>query len=201
LETIERITRRLGRLIEDLLFLARHDGDSSNQRRDLCNLSQILSEVMEEQSAIAQQKQIDLELLIPESTLSVVGDRDRLGRLFTNLVSNAIAYTPIGGKVQVSTQSLTSQNQIQIQVQDTGIGIPETELSQIFERFYRYQSSKNPKPNSKSANPATSGSGLGLAIAKAIAESHQGKIKADSKVGSGTTFSVNLPMSHSALRL
>jgi OmpR-family two-component system manganese-sensing sensor histidine kinase len=126
-----------------------------------------------------------------------VGDRDRLGRLFTNLVSNAIAYTPTGGKVQVATQPLTSQNQVQIQVHDTGIGIPETELSQIFERFYRYQSSKNSKPSSKSksANPATSGSGLGLAIAQAIAESHQGKIKADSKVGQGTTFTVNLPMS------
>ncbi len=207
LETIERITRRLGRLIEDLLFLARHDGGSNNQRRDLCNLSQILSEVMEEQSAIAKQKQIKLALIMPESnlpesvllesTLLVSGDRDQLGRLFTNLVSNAIAYTPAGGKVQVSMQSLTAQNQVQVQVQDTGIGIPETELSQIFERFYRYQSSKNSKPNSKlkSANPATSGSGLGLAIAKAIAESHQGKIKVDSKVGQGTTFTVNLPMS------
>jgi OmpR-family two-component system manganese-sensing sensor histidine kinase len=197
LETIERITRRLGRLIEDLLFLARHDGGSNNHRQDICNLSQILSEVMEEQAAIAQQKQIDLELMLPSSDLSVVGDRDRLGRLFTNLVSNAIAYTPTGGKVQVATQPLTSQNQVQIQVHDTGIGIPETELSQIFERFYRYQSSKNSKPSSKSksANPATSGSGLGLAIAQAIAESHQGKIKADSKVGQGTTFTVNLPMS------
>lgn len=197
LETIERITRRLGRLIEDLLFLARHDGGSNNHRQDICNLSQILSEVMEEQAAIAQQKQIDLELMLPSSDLSVVGDRDRLGRLFTNLVSNAIAYTPTGGKVQVATQPLTSQNQVQIQVHDTGIGIPETELSQIFERFYRYQSSKNSKPSSKSksANPATSGSGLGLAIAQAIAESHQGKIKADSKVGQGTTFTVSLPMS------
>jgi OmpR-family two-component system manganese-sensing sensor histidine kinase len=195
LETIERITRRLGRLIEDLLFLARHDGGNNNQRRDLCNLSQILSEVMEEQSAIAQQKKIDLDLELPELPLSVLGDRDRLGRLFTNLVSNAIAYTLAGGKVQVSMQSLTSQNQVQVQVQDTGIGIPETELSQIFERFYRYQSSKNSKPNPKSANSATSGSGLGLAIAKAIAESHQGKIKADSKVGQGTTFTVNLPIS------
>jgi OmpR-family two-component system manganese-sensing sensor histidine kinase len=120
----------------------------------------------------------------------VSGDRDRLGRLFTNLVSNAIAYTPAGGKVQITAQ-ITSQNQIQIQVQDTGMGIPEAELSQIFERFYRYQPQKNSKSSSKSSNLYTSGSGLGLAIAKAIAESHQGQIKVESKVGQGTIFTVS----------
>ena len=191
LESIEKITRRLGRLIEDLLFLARHDGGMTNQRREICNLSQILMEVGEEQRTIAQQKQITLELPDPESKLVVSGDRDRLGRLFTNIVSNAIAYTPSGGKVQITAQSITSQNQIQVQIKDTGIGIPEAELSQIFERFYRYQPQKISKSNSK-INPATSESGLGLAIAKAIAESHQGKISVESKVGQGTTFTVNL---------
>lgn len=142
LESIERITRRLGRLLEDLLFLARHDGGLNNQRREACNLSQILNEVGQEQQAIAQQKQIILELPNDQQGLLVTGDRDRLGRLFTNLVSNAIAYTPNGGKVQITAQLITSQNQVQIQVKDTGIGIPEAELSQIFERFYRYQPQK-----------------------------------------------------------
>ncbi|NMF59854.1 sensor histidine kinase [Pseudanabaena yagii] len=194
LETIERITRRLGRLIEDLLFLARHDGGITNQKRETCNLSQILYEVGEEQQAIAQQKQIMLELPSEDANLLISGDRDRLGRLFTNLVSNAIAYTPKGGKVEIVTQPLHSTNQVQVQVRDTGIGIPETELSQIFERFYRYQPQKSSKSSSKSGNSATSESGLGLAIAKAIAESHQGQIKVESKVGQGTTFTVNLPI-------
>ena len=194
LETIERITRRLGRLIEDLLFLARHDGGITNQKREICNLSQILSEVAEEQQAIAQQKEIMLELPNFEQNLLVSGDRDRLGRLFTNLVSNAIAYTPKDGKVEVNVQLITSQNQVQVQVKDTGIGIPEAELSQIFERFYRYQPQKSSKSSSKSVNPSTSGSGLGLAIAKAIAESHQGQINVESKVGQGTIFTVNLPI-------
>lgn len=192
LEAIERITRRLGRLIDDLLFLARHDGGIINQKRESCNLSQILSEVGEEQQAIAQQKQITLEFPNQESKLFVSGDRDRLGRLFTNLISNAIAYTPTGGKVQIIAQLSTSQNQIQVQIKDTGIGIPEAELSQIFERFYRYQPQKSSKFSAKSINPMTSGSGLGLAIAKAIAESHQGKINVESKVGQGTTFTVVL---------
>ena len=79
-----------------------------------------------------------------------------------------------------------------MQVKDTGIGIPEAELSQIFERFYRYQPQKSSKSSAKSINPTTSGSGLGLAIAKAIAESHQGQINVESKVGQGTTFTVVL---------
>ncbi|WP_103667524.1 ATP-binding protein [Pseudanabaena sp. BC1403] len=192
METIERITRRLGRLIDDLLFLARHDGGITNQKRESCNLSQILREVGEEQQTIAHQKQITLEVPDQESKLVVSGDRDRLGRLFTNLISNAIAYTPTGGKVQIISESSTSHNQIQVQIKDTGIGIPEAELSQIFERFYRYQPQKSSKSSAKSINPMTSGSGLGLAIAKAIAESHQGQINVESKVGQGTTFTVVL---------
>jgi two-component system, OmpR family, manganese sensing sensor histidine kinase len=192
LEAIERITRRLGRLIEDLLFLARHDGGITNQKRESCNLSQILREVSEEQQAIAQQKQITLEVHNQEAKLFVSGDRDRLGRLFTNLISNAIAYTAAGGKVQIIAQPSTSQNHIQVQIKDTGIGIPEAELSQIFERFYRYQPQKSSKSSTKSINPMTSGSGLGLAIAKAIADSHQGQINVESKVGQGTTFTVVL---------
>ncbi|PZO41948.1 MAG: two-component sensor histidine kinase [Pseudanabaena frigida] len=191
-ETIERITRRLSRLIEDLLFLARHDGGITSQIRESCNLSQILHEVGEEQQAIAQQKQVTLELPSDEQNLVILGDRDRLGRLFTNLVSNAIAFTPAGGKVQMIVQPIPSQNQIQVQIKDTGIGIPEAELSQVFERFYRYQPQKSSKSSSKSLNPSTSGSGLGLAIAKAIADSHQGQIEVESKVGQGTTFTVNL---------
>jgi two-component system, OmpR family, manganese sensing sensor histidine kinase len=192
LEAIERITRRLGRLIDDLLFLARHDGGIASQRRESCNLSQILREVAEEQQAIAQQKQIVLELPNEDQNFLVSGDRDRLGRLFTNLVSNAIAYTPTGGKVQIIAQPIASQNQIQVQIKDTGFGIPEAELSQIFERFYRYQPQKSSKSSTKSINSTTSGSGLGLAIAKAIADSHQGQINVESKVGQGTTFTVIL---------
>jgi OmpR-family two-component system manganese-sensing sensor histidine kinase len=190
LETIERITRRLGRLIEDLLFLARHDGGISNQVRETCNLALILKEVVQEQEAIAIHKQIALNLKLPETNLLVQGDRDHLGRLFTNIISNAIAYTPTTGKVEVIAQYLPLPQQIQIQIKDTGIGIPENELAQIFERFYRYQPYKGNKSTAKSSS---SGSGLGLAIAKAIADRHQGKIEVQSKVGEGSSFVISLP--------
>ena len=192
LETIERITRRLGKLIEDLLFLARHDGGITNQKYEVCNLAQILHEVCEEQQAIAQQKDIKIEFANVPENLLLAGDSDQLGRLFTNLISNAIAYTSEQGQVIITIKPITSQNQVQVQIKDTGIGIPEAELSQIFERFYRYQPQKSSKSMAKSTNLSTSGSGLGLAIAKAIANNHQGQINVESKVGQGTTFTVNL---------
>jgi two-component system, OmpR family, manganese sensing sensor histidine kinase len=202
-EVIERLTRRLGRLLDDLLFLARQDSGAAAIHKDPCALFQILQEVFEEQKAIAQTKAIDLQMSPSDLGAIVAGDRDQLVRLFTNLVSNAIAYTPEGGKVQIVPQILPPQNlQVQVQVRDTGIGIPETALPEIFERFYRYQSNNksNLKVNAKASSQNTgsqntSGAGLGLAIALAIVESHQGQIRVESTVGQGTTFTTVLPIS------
>lgn len=181
-EVIERLTRRLSRLLDDLLFLARQDGKLSPPIKEPCKLADILQEVLEEQNLIAQAKLI--ELVVPELDLkaSVLGDRDQLVRLFTNLVSNAIAYTPNGGKISLAQQILIPQNQIQIRLQDTGIGMPEAVLTHIFDRFYRYQ------PQS------TGGAGLGLAIAQAIVENHQGQIRVESTPNIGTTFAIALPL-------
>jgi two-component system, OmpR family, manganese sensing sensor histidine kinase len=181
LEIIERLTRRLARLLDDLLFLARQDSGIVNIPIERCNLYRVLQQVVEEQQVIAEAKQINLELSDRDINLSVLGNSDRLLRLFTNLIGNAIAYTPNGGKVSVSYQIVTPQNQIQVQVRDTGVGIPESALPHIFERFYRHQ------PQS------TGGSGLGLAIAKAIIENHRGQIKVESSPDKGTTFMVTLP--------
>ncbi len=181
LEIIERLTRRLGRLLDDLLFLARQDSGIANSPMETCNVCQVLDQVVEEQRVIAQTKQIELEISTRDINLHVLGNSDRLVRLFTNLVSNAISYTPAGGKVSISSAIVMPQNQIQVQVRDTGIGIPESALPHIFERFYRHQ------PQS------TSGSGLGLAIAKAIAENYRGQIKVESSPGRGTIVAVTLP--------
>ncbi|NKB17908.1 MAG: HAMP domain-containing histidine kinase [Pseudanabaena sp. CRU_2_10] len=181
LEIIERLTRRLGRLLDDLLFLARQDSGIANSPMETCNLYQILHQVIEEQQVIAQTKQVELEISNRDINLSVLGNGDRLVRLFTNLVSNAITYTPEGGKVSILYQLVMPQNQIQVQIRDTGIGIPASALPHIFERFYRHQ------PQS------TGGSGLGLAIAKAITEYHRGQIKVESTPGNGTIVTVTLP--------
>jgi two-component system, OmpR family, manganese sensing sensor histidine kinase len=181
LEIIERLTRRLGRLLDDLLFLARQDSGIANSPMETCNLDQVLDQVVEEQQVIAQTKRVELEISTRDINLSVLGNSDRLVRLFTNLVSNAITYTPEGGKVSILYQIVMPQNQIQVQVSDTGIGIPASALPHIFERFYRHQ------PQS------TGGSGLGLAIAKAITDYHRGQIKVESSPGNGTIVTVSLP--------
>lgn len=178
---IERLTRRLSQLLEDLLFLARQDGGLITPVRELCCLNQILQQVGEEQQLVAQAKQITIEMPNLDQSVSILGDRHQLGRLFTNLVSNAITYTPAAGKVSLKLQVLGAQHQVQIQIQDTGVGIPETALPHIFDRFYRYQ------PQSPS------GSGLGLAIASSVVSSHQGQIKVESQIGIGTIFTVTFP--------
>jgi len=178
---IERITRRLTRLLEDLLFLARQENPLKVNDKIPCDISQILSSVVEEQQIIAQNQGITIEISNFIESLIILGDRSQLIRLFTNLVSNAVAYTLVGGKVTV-TLATTNQNQAQIEITDTGIGIPDQAIAQIFERFWRYQ------PQSKE------GSGLGLAIAKTITENHQGQIKVISSLGIGSTFTVTLPL-------
>jgi two-component system, OmpR family, manganese sensing sensor histidine kinase len=185
LEIIERLTRRLGRLLDDLLFLARQDSGIANSPMETCNLDRVLDQVVEEQQVIAQTKQVELEISNRDINLSVLGNSDRLVRLFTNLVSNAITYTPEGGKVSISSALMIPQNQIQVQVRDTGIGIPASALPHIFERFYRHQ------PQS------TGGSGLGLAIAKAITENYRGQIKVESSPGNGTIVTVSFPTARS----
>jgi len=181
LEVIERITRRLGRLLDDLLFLARQDANQDQGAtaiaKEPCDLCQILEDVLEEQSVIAATKDITMEIQNFTPT-TISGDRHQLMRLFTNLLSNALTYTPTGGKVTV-TQVLHA-HQVQIQIKDSGIGIPATALADIFERFWRYQ------PQSQQ------GSGLGLAIAKTITDNHQGQIKVESTLGTGSTFTVIL---------
>jgi len=224
LAVIERLTRRLGRLLDDLLFLARHDDNSHTNTQAPCDLAEILQQVYEEQTLTASSKQVNLIFLnhcpnqhpddpvlsrvalsnssllensLKENAINsptmVIGDGDQLVRLFTNLVSNAINYNRPGGQVTIELQPLTT-DKLQVQINDTGIGIPETALPYIFERFYRYQ------PRQTVIKTSTKGSGLGLAIAKAITDSHQGIITVNSS-DQGTSFAVTLPMAKSSLKI
>ncbi|MBD2070564.1 sensor histidine kinase [Leptolyngbya sp. FACHB-671] len=198
LRVVERLTRRLGRLVDDLLFLARQDGGMT-QRTDPIALDELIEEVLEEQGAIASEKAIALSFQIADEGTSgykTQGDRDQFTRLFTNLVSNAVQYTPSGGEVQVRLQHAKHHglNQLQIQVTDTGVGIPEEALPHLFDRFYRVDPARtHAKPSVGYQVAKTTGSGLGLAIAKVIVENHQGQIQVESKPSQGTTFTVTLP--------
>ncbi|MEP0923652.1 HAMP domain-containing sensor histidine kinase [Leptolyngbya sp. ST-U4] len=194
LQVIERLTRRLGRLVDDLLFLARQDSSLAPLKSDPIDLDYLLKEVIEEQQAIATDKNLALSFNPPthKEGYRMQGDRDQISRLFTNLIGNALQYTPADGKVEVTLQRLKPNGILQVQVKDTGIGIPAESLPHLFDRFYRVdpaRSSNSSKPPGK-----TTGSGLGLAIAKVIVENHHGQIQVESTLHQGTTFTVTLPM-------
>jgi two-component system, OmpR family, manganese sensing sensor histidine kinase len=199
-ETVERLTRRLGNLVNDLLFLARQDSGMITPSRQPCPLDALLMEVVEEQTPAAAAKQIrlmldlgDTELEIDTEPFTLTGDYDQLARLFTNLVSNGLQHTPEGGQVQLKLEQVNRHGEayLQVLVKDTGSGIPESALPHVFERFYRVDPART-RPETRS--PAThSGTGLGLAIAKAICETHEGQIRVESQLGKGTTFRVALP--------
>ncbi|MDX2100477.1 MAG: HAMP domain-containing sensor histidine kinase, partial [Leptolyngbyaceae cyanobacterium bins.59] len=196
LRVIERLTRRLGRLVDDLLFLARQDSGIVQPNWTMIALDDLLEDVTEEQQLIATEKNLTLSLDSPATSqtapkFQMQGDRDQLARLFTNLLANAVQYTPAGGSVQVELQRLGRPNHahLQVKIRDTGVGIPEEAIPQLFDRFYRV----DPARTAQKEAPKTTGSGLGLAIARAIVENHHGQIQVESQIGKGTTFTVMLP--------
>jgi len=210
-QVIERLTRRLGRLVDDLLFLARQESGLIPLAVDRVDLDLLLVEVMEEQQVIAKERHVDLIFgtakaiptsygpaamtgllgpTLPSNTdLNIPGDPSQLTRLFTNLIGNAIQYTPAGGNVTVNAQPVKYQGQhwVQIRVKDTGIGMDKETLAHVFDRFYRAD------PSRLRGNSQESGTGLGLAIAKVIVDNHRGHIEVDSTVNQGTTVTVLLP--------
>jgi OmpR-family two-component system manganese-sensing sensor histidine kinase len=195
LQVIERLTRRLGRLVDDLLFLARQDSGLVPFTPGPVDLAQLVSDVVEEQGAIAAEAQVTL-MYLPDTPpdrapapVILQGDPDQLTRLLTNLVINGLHYTPAGGtvRVQLGVGQLRHQPAIQMQVQDTGIGIPAEAISQIFDRFYRVDPARSRSNQGK-------GSGLGLAISKAIVNNHRGDIQLASQPQQGTTVTVLLPV-------
>lgn len=202
LRVIERLTRRLGRMVDDLLFLARQDSGTLVRFDDIA-LDRLLSEVVEEQQAIAAEKSITLNLTVhPASSTAppaeveayhLQGDRDQLIRLWVNLISNALQYTPPGGSIALTLQVLRSHPPLlQVQLQDTGVGIPADSLPYIFDRFYRVDPARAHRTAAPLPDYGT-GAGLGLAIAQAIVHNHHGQIRIESQPHQGTQVTVTLP--------
>jgi OmpR-family two-component system manganese-sensing sensor histidine kinase len=204
LKLVERLTKRLGRLVNDLLFLARQDSGISQEVFSTCPLDALLMEVVEEQQLVAKEKEITLTLNLVDPSLEIdpqlqdnwftlMGNWDQLVRLCTNLISNALQYTPTQGEVQVELARLSSVRYgvacLQIKITDTGVGILPESLPRLFDRFYRVDPARTHQ-----SRETTTGSGLGLAIAQAIVEHYQGQIQVESIFGKGTTFTVKLPI-------
>ncbi|MCX8061755.1 MAG: ATP-binding protein [Anaerolineales bacterium] len=189
-EILERATRRiefLQKLIDDLLDLAAGKvGSFVAQDLQPISIKGIIEKVVERYEIPAQEKSIELRFECDCSAeMYVKASKDGLDRVFNNLISNAIKYTPNGGKVLVKMSPLDGE--VHVAIQDTGIGIPKDSLPRLFTEFYR-------APNAKEM--VTEGTGLGLAITKDIIQQLEGRITVESQVGVGTTFHVFLPLAH-----
>ena len=175
---------RMNQMLNDLILLSKSDSAQIELRTFPVRLDLLLTDLLSLFQALSDQKEITLTTG-PLIDIVVMGDKMRLQQLFTNLIDNAIKYTP-KGSVQVSLDK--EEEMAVIKVRDTGIGIPEEERERIFKRFYRID---------KSRSRETGGVGLGLSIAEWIAHAHQGKIEVDSEVNKGSVFTVRLPIQNS----
>jgi len=177
--------KSLADLSTELLDLARIESGLITQEKERLNVSEIIEDQVTFYQTAAQAKNTTLELHQPTNLPPVIGNKYNMEEVFSNLISNAIKYTPEGGKVTVSAAA--EEKYLCIFVRDTGYGIPEEEVDQVFDRFYRV---KNDKTRS------ITGTGLGLAIVKSIVKAHDGMVRVESKPDQGSTFYVYIPIAH-----
>ena len=173
---------RMNRIVSDLLLLSRIDYNRTDWQKEPFSLDELLKNVVEKLSLDAKKRGHSLTYKASSILPMFEGDRDRIEQVVTNVISNAIKYTPNGETIHVYAGFVL--NEIYIRVKDNGIGIPENDLKRIFERFYRVD---------KARSRAFGGTGLGLSIAKEIVEAHGGTISIESKVGTGTTVLIRFP--------
>ncbi len=179
LAILDEVTERMRQLVEDLLDISRLEHGLIPLRRNDLSLQSVIRSVVTLQQPEAERKNLSLRSNLPDEPIFVSGDRERLIQVITNLVTNAINYTPAGGAVSVAVSA--EDGSAQIEVQDTGIGIAPENLPHIFQPFYRVVSE-------------VEGTGLGLSIAKEIIEMHEGALAVRSEPGHGSTFIVTLPL-------
>lgn len=182
-ESLQEVTR-MSDLVDSLLTLARADEGRFDLAHEEVRIEPLLRDVYETATILGETS--GLSIAMPNIVDAVVlGERTRLRQLLLNLITNAIKYTPRGGRVELSSTH-RGPNEVAITVRDTGIGISATDLPHIFDRFWRAD-------RARSRAAERSGFGLGLAISQYIAQAHGGSLIAQSRLGRGTLFTIHLP--------
>ena len=187
-ETYQQIHQeagRLARLVDDLQELSRVEAGASPLEIKPARMSDLILTTIKRLTPQASKKKINLEADLPKDLPLVSLDEARITQVLTNLVSNALQYTPEGGNIRILARQI--KDEIQVSVTDTGIGIPAEHMAHLFTRFYRVDKSRS--------RQAGGGSGIGLTIARHLVESHGGRIWVESPgAGQGSTFSFTLPI-------
>jgi signal transduction histidine kinase len=185
LEEALQETTRMADLVDSLLTLARADEGRFDLHREPIPMIPLVRDVYETAVILGEEAGIDVSLAVLEDG-TVNGDVRRLRQLFLNLITNAIKYTPRGGRVELSLSQRLG-HEIAFTVRDTGIGISAADLPHVFDRFWRAD-------RARSRASERGGFGLGLAISQWIAQAHGGRVTVQSRLGRGSTFTVTLPL-------
>ncbi len=192
MRTLNRETDRLVTLIEDLLAISRLDAGTVTPHPVSFDLNVLARGLVEDRRRLFSDRDLTLGLSLQSDLPRVVADEQMISQVIANLMTNALNYTPAGGSVTLITRKVVRDGDgwVTLAVRDTGLGIPEKERDQIFDRFFRGETSRK---------MGTPGTGLGLSICKEILMRHHGKITLDSEVQKGSTFTIWLPMSPSPI--
>jgi PAS domain S-box-containing protein len=180
-DVMQTVVGRMQRLVDDLLTVSRMERGIISMNRSVQALDTIVTNVVEIQREEAANREQSLNLELADCNLKALIDNDRMTQVITNLVGNAINYTPTGGRIQVVLKK-SKPDFADILIEDNGVGIPREAIDQVFLPFFR------------ASNTTSSGTGLGLNIAKQIVEMHGGEIFVESEENKGTTFTVRLPL-------
>jgi signal transduction histidine kinase len=178
---IHNETMRLNALASSFLDLARLESGRVQFRKTTFNIADLMYECKDVMASKATEDRIQIRIEAPEGLPLLEADRDKMKQVFLNLISNAIKYNRPNGSVILRAEA--TDVEMNLQIQDTGLGIPETSLPHLFEKFFRVRENES----------HASGTGLGLSICKQIIHGHGGRVEVKSKVGVGTVFSVFLP--------
>ncbi len=182
LDIIKAHADRLNLIITDLLLLSKIESGQIPLKQEPVAFAGLIDRTVRLLRHLVEQKKHTVVVNIPSALPPILGDEERLGQVFSNLLDNAIKYTPDGGTITIGATS--DDRMVAVSVADTGIGIPPQDLPRIFERFYRVD---------KARSRELGGTGLGLAIVKHLVEGHGGTVSVESPPGKGTTFCVKLP--------
>jgi two-component system, OmpR family, sensor histidine kinase BaeS len=182
IKKLSKQTQLLARLVQDLRTLSLADAGQLQLETRVFNLASKIREITSSFEPSAQQKRVKLEVRAPER-LELHGDPDRIAQVLSNLLDNALRYTPEHGTVCITLES--TQSTARVIVSDSGQGLPSESLEHVFDRFYRVDESRN---------RSSGGSGLGLAIARTILELHGGKISVQNRLEGGAEFVCALPV-------
>ena len=183
IERVHAQSLRLSQLVGDLMTISRLESSQAGEEFTRINFADLARQAARAGQVTAKEKGQDLDVELPDTEVMVWGDRQNLSQLLDNLIDNAIKYTPNDGSITVKV-SKDDENAI-LQVTDTGIGISPQFQQRVFERFYRVD---------KARSQSLGGTGLGLSIVKNIAEKHGGSISVKSQLGSGSSFTIKLPL-------